>query len=42
MATRLADKTGMIPFVLFGIFAVIVGYCIWKGTHPNGINKDAE
>lgn len=26
------DKTSWIPFILFGIFAAIVAYCVIKGT----------
>jgi hypothetical protein len=29
---RIKDNTALIPFVLFGILAVIVGYSIYKGT----------
>lgn len=33
MAT-IRDHTALIPWVLFGLFATIVGYAMWKGTHP--------
>jgi hypothetical protein len=32
MTQKIHDRTGWIPFVLFGIFAVIVAYNIYKGT----------
>jgi hypothetical protein len=31
--TKFPDRTGMVPFLLFGIFALIVGICVYKGTH---------
>jgi hypothetical protein len=31
---NIKDRTALVPFILFGIFAVIVGYGIWKGNQP--------
>jgi hypothetical protein len=30
--TTIPDRTAMIPFVLFGILAAVVTYCIIKGN----------
>jgi hypothetical protein len=32
--TVIPNRTALIPFVLFAIFAGIVAYGMWKGTHP--------
>lgn len=32
MKANIKDQTGLIPFVLFGIFAIIVAIGIAKGT----------
>lgn len=40
MATN-KDYTGLTPFVLFGIFALVVGYLIWENTRYKGA-KEAE
>lgn len=34
------DKTGYIIPGLFIIFAAIVTYCIWKGTHPGTVQME--
>jgi hypothetical protein len=38
--TVVPDRTAWIPWILFGIFAAIVGYAIWKGC--GGGNKTEQ
>lgn len=35
--TKFRDHTGTVPFILFGIFAIIVAVCVIKGTRHKGV-----
>jgi len=36
------DRTAMVPFILFGIFAAIVTYCIIRGTRKGVVKMEED
>jgi hypothetical protein len=39
---EIKDRTAAMPFILFVIFAGVVGYCIYKGTKRNKVVEMKE